>query len=206
MKVLVIDYGMGNLGSVRRSLEECGADVIVSRNVEDLKEATHMILPGVGAFRDGMANLHRMNWIPGIRKAVKEGVPLLGICLGMQLLARRGFEGGEVEGLGFVPGEVKRLIPDKEGIRIPHVGWNEVYPEIQSPLFEGICPGTDFYFVHSYHMILMDEPFVWATTPYCGRFVSAVGVSKVTGVQFHPEKSSRPGMRFLKNYLSWGLE
>lgn len=201
MTVCVIDYKMGNLGSVKRSLEECGASVTVSEDPKDLAQASHIVLPGVGAFRDGMAHLEEQGWLPHIREAVELGVPFLGICLGMQLLAEKGFEGGESEGLGFVSGEVKRLEPDSEEVRIPHVGWNEVYPTRSSPLFNDVPSGTDFYFVHSYHFSPHDERMIIASTPYCGGFASAVAKDNVFGVQFHPEKSSKPGFQLLKNFL-----
>jgi glutamine amidotransferase len=119
----------------------------------------------------------------------------------MQLLADKGYEGGAVAGLGLVPGEVRRLEPDRHDTRVPHVGWNEVYKTSGSPLFEGIPDGSDFYFVHSYHFIPSEEGSVLATTPYCAGFVSAVGAGRVFGVQFHPEKSGRFGFHILKNFL-----
>ncbi len=200
MTVLVIDYKMGNLGSVRRSLEECGAEVLVSDNPKDIHFATHVVLPGVGAFADGMKNLEGERWIPAMKEVVADGVPFLGICLGMQLLAEKGYEGGETEGLGFIPGEVKRLHSESSE-RIPHVGWNEVHAMHASPLFESVSSGTDFYFVHSYHFIPSEDSVVAGRTPYCGGFVSAVARKNVYGVQFHPEKSSRPGFQLLKNFL-----
>ena len=202
MKVIVIDYKMGNLGSVRRSLEECGANVLISQNPEDLKEASHIVLPGVGAFHTGMTNLEREGWIAPIKDAIKSGTPLLGICLGMQLLAEKGNEGSACEGLGFLGGEVKRLQSKNSEEKIPHVGWNEVYPTKQNRLFQGIPSGTDFYFVHSYCFKVSDEDREMAYTPYCGRFTSAVMEDNIFGVQFHPEKSSKPGLRLLKNFLT----
>jgi glutamine amidotransferase len=126
---------------------------------------------------------------------------MLGICLGMQLLAQKGYEGGEQEGLGILPGEVRRLYQETPETRIPHVGWNEVHEVIPSTLFEAIPSGTDFYFVHSYHLIPSVQDVVVATTPYGKSFVSAVQVRNVFGVQFHPEKSSRPGFQIIRNFL-----
>lgn len=203
MAVIVIDYGMSNLGSIVRSLEESGACVRVSDDYRDLKQAERIILPGVGAFSDGMSNLHAGGWVEPLRDAVLDaGVPLLGICLGMQLLADRGVEGGAVDGLQLIPGVVERLFPDTNSTRVPHMGWNEVYTTGTNPLFDDIVDGTDFYFVHSYHVIPSDSFTVLATTPYCGGFVSSVGRDNVFGVQFHPEKSGRPGLRLLKNFIS----
>ena len=198
-RVLLLDYKMGNLGSVRRSLEECGADVLVSDNPKELPSATHIILPGVGAFADGMKNLEEERWVPALKEAVSDGVPLMGICLGMQLLADKGYEGGETAGLGFIPGEVRRLESSSE--RIPHVGWNEVYTTHPSSMFDSVPSGTDFYFVHSYHFVPSEDSAVVSHTPYCGGFVSAVAKENIFGVQFHPEKSSKPGFQLLKNFL-----
>jgi imidazole glycerol-phosphate synthase subunit HisH len=204
MSVLVIDYGMSNLGSIRRALEECGADVVVSDDPRDLKDASHVILPGVGAFGDGMKNLQEQGWVGALRKTIiKEGIPLLGICLGMQLLADKGLEGGEHAGLGFIPGEVLRFISTDPAERIPHVGWNEIYKVNEGRLFGSILDGTDFYFVHSYHFRAAQPQHVMATTPFCGSFHSAVCRENVFGVQFHPEKSGPMGFQLLKNYLNF---
>ena len=152
-QVAIIDYGMGNLGSVRRAFEECGANVIVTEDPRALRQATQAVLPGVGAYSDGMANIRRNRWDDAIhRAALDDGIPFLGICLGMQLLSTKGYEGGETDGLDLIPGEVKKLVSNA-GERVPHVGWNEVYPQSGEPLFEGIRSGTDLYFVHSYHFL-----------------------------------------------------
>jgi imidazole glycerol-phosphate synthase subunit HisH len=204
MTVLVIDYGMGNLGSVKRALEECGANVLISDDPQDIPKAERMILPGVGAFPDGMANLRQRGWIEGIKAAVFEReVPLLGVCLGMQLLVEIGHEGEETSGLGLIPGSVQRLHPDRPSARIPHVGWNEVHVTQDNPLFKGIATGSDFYFVHSYHVAVQQAKNAIATTPYCGGFVSALmATPRIFGAQFHPEKSSKPGFQLLRNFLA----
>lgn len=202
MSVLIVDYNLSNLGSIRRSLEECGVTPVVSDDPGKLKTASRVVLPGVGSFADGMANLRNMGWAPALREAAMEDrIPLLGICLGMQLLAEKGEEGGTVGGLKLIPGEVRRFVPEDPSTRIPHVGWNEVWSSSGNRLFEGIPDGSDFYFVHSYHFIPRCKEHILATTPYCGNFVSAIGVGNVFGVQFHPEKSGRPGFRILKNFL-----
>ena len=203
MKVLLIDYQMGNLGSVRRSLEECGAEVLCSGDPADLKLASKIVLPGVGSFRDGMQRLNEKGWTQEIRKAATEDkIPFLGICLGMQLLATKGSEGGDTDGLGLVPGTVERFVPDTPDTRIPHVGWNEVVIKQKNPLLAEIPNRSDFYFVHSYHFIAQDSKDVAATTPYCGNFVSALARGNIFGTQFHPEKSSKAGFRLLRNFLS----
>lgn len=201
-KVLVIDYGMGNLGSARRAFEECGADVVVSDDPKALHDATHVVLPGVGAFGDGIAHLRHHGWIDPLKDAVTaRKLPFLGICLGMQLIADKGFEGGEHEGVGLIPGEVTRLEPKDASERVPHIGWNEIAPRGDCVLFKGIPAGTDVYFVHSYRFVPKDERDIAATTPYCGGFASAVARGNVFGVQFHPEKSAEAGFKIIRQFL-----
>jgi imidazole glycerol-phosphate synthase subunit HisH len=201
-RVAIVDYGMGNLDSVRRAVEECGGDAIVTDREDEIARATHVILPGVGAFGDGVRQLTERGLDQVLREQViVGGIPFLGICLGMQMLASRGDEGGDTKGLGWIDGEVQRFTPTGEDTRIPHIGWNEVTPTRASPLFAGIAPGRDFYFVHSYHLVCRDPGDVAARTPYCGGFVAAVERDNVFGVQFHPEKSQRVGFALLRNFL-----
>jgi glutamine amidotransferase len=201
--VAIIDYGMCNLDSVRRAVEECAGTPVVTNRPQDIESATHIILPGVGSFRDGMQNLRKRSLDIILREqVVGRHIPFLGVCLGMQMLATKGYEGGETEGLGWVDGEVKKLEPVGEDRRIPHIGWNEVGVVKNSLLFDGIESARDFYFVHSYHFCCRNEHDVLARTSYCGGFVSAVGRGQVFGVQFHPEKSQRVGFQLLKNFLS----
>ena len=203
MSVLIVDYGMSNLGSVKRAFEECGASAHVSDDPADCLQAEHIVLPGVGSFADGMSALLAGGWVGPLRYAVlEEKIPLLGICLGMQLLADTGFEGGETAGLGLIPGEVRRLTADTPETRIPHVGWNEAHHDGTHPLFAGIPDGADFYFVHSYHLVPVDAADALAGTPYCGTFTSVVGRGTVYGTQFHPEKSSRYGFQLIRNFLA----
>ncbi len=203
MNVVVINYGTGNLGSIRRALEECGGDVRVSECPAELREADRIVLPGVGAFADGMARLRAGGWVSEIEEALRNPrVALLGICLGMQLLGDSGDEGGMTTGLGLIPGDVRRLEPDSLKTKIPHVGWNEAHFMTADPLFASIPGGTDFYFVHSYHLAATAVGSVLAKTPYCGGFVSAVRSANIWGTQFHPEKSSRSGFQLLRNFLS----
>ncbi|MEG4227939.1 imidazole glycerol phosphate synthase subunit HisH [Microcoleus sp. N9_B2] len=202
-KVVITDYGMGNLDSVARAVQECGGDPLISNKAEDFEEAHYIILPGVGAFSTGMKHLSASGLNEILREQViNQGIPFLGICLGMQLLAKKGLEGGETQGLGWIEGEVKRLESDTPDIRIPHVGWNEVIFNKPSPLFEGITTGKDFYFVHSYHFLCQHSQEAIAHTPYCGNFVSAVNKDNIFGVQFHPEKSQRLGFHVLRNFLA----
>ena len=201
--VLVIDYGMGNLGSVKRALEECGAnEVVISHYEADFDKCTHAILPGVGSFKDAMQNLHLHNLPARIKKlALEDKIPFLGICLGMQLLASLGEEHGNTEGLGLIPGTVKLFKSIKQE-RIPHVGWNEIDKQNEHPVFENIPDKSDFYFVHSYHFVVEEKEDIVATTPYCGNFTSVVGRNNIVGTQFHPEKSSFAGFQLLKNFLA----
>ncbi len=201
--VAIVDYGMCNLDSVARAVEECGGKPVVSSQARDLETASHIILPGVGAFPDAMRNIRERALDAALyEQAIEKQVPFLGICLGMQLLATKGWEMEETQGLGFIPGEVKRLDPFGEDRRIPHVGWNEVYPARDSPLFRDIPAGRDFYFVHSYHLCPQDDADTCARTPYAQGFVSAVHRDLVFGVQFHPEKSQRVGFQVLRNFLA----
>ena len=194
---------MGNLASVRRAFEECGASVMIAETPDELDQAERIVLPGVGSFAKGMENLHAGGWPQKLHEILThKDVALLGICLGMQLLAEKGYEGGETEGLGFIKGEVKLLLPIN-GERIPHVGWNEVNSRNNSQLLLGIADKTDFYFVHSYHLTGGDEAQIAGTTPYCGEIVSVVESGNVSGAQFHPEKSSKPGFALLKNFLEY---
>lgn len=204
MKVYIIDYGMGNLMSVKRAFEECEAEEVhICSEPEELFSAERIVLPGVGAFYEGMNNLNSKGWTKIIKQIAREGqIPILGICLGMQLLASKGYEGKETEGLNLIDGEVKKLTTKNENERIPHVGWNEIYKFNDSSLFIGIENSTDFYFVHSYHFIPKDESNIIAKTSYCGEFVSGVSKDNIYGVQFHPEKSHKSGFKIIKNFLS----
>ena len=191
MSVLIVDYGMGNLASARRAFEKCGVRTLVSNDPASVATASRVVIPGVGAFAQAMRRLNERGWVDALREdAVEKGVPVLGVCLGMQLLAEVGTEGGDTPGLGLISGRVEKLSPETAAERIPHVGWNEVYPTNSCSLFAGIRSGSDFYFVHSYHLVVDDENLVAARSPYCGGFVSAVKFGRVFGVQFHPEKSA----------------
>jgi imidazole glycerol-phosphate synthase subunit HisH len=198
----IVDYGMCNLDSVARAVEECGARPLVTADPAALAGADRIILPGVGAFPDGMAHLRERGFDSALREQTAQGIPLLGICLGMQLLADRGWEVRETAGLALVPGEVRRLEPSNGDARIPHIGWNEVSLDRKCALFDGIESGTDFYFVHSYHFVCADRAAIVARTDYCGGFTSAVARGTVFGVQFHPEKSQRRGLQVLRNFLA----
>jgi len=202
MLVAIIDYGMGNLDSVRRAVEECGGSPLVTCQREEIERANSIILPGVGAFPDAMRNIRERGLDEMLQEQTQERqIPLLGICLGMQLLSTKGLEFKETDGLGLIPGAVKRFEKTQADMRIPHVGWNEVYARADSALFKGIEAGKDFYFVHSYYFEAQNPQHVLATTPFGEGFASAVQNGLVFGVQFHPEKSQKPGFALLKNFL-----
>jgi imidazole glycerol-phosphate synthase subunit HisH len=202
-RVAIVDYHLCNVDSVRRAFETLGAQAFITDVPADLAHADRIVLPGVGAFPDAMRNLHEHGLDDALAiQVLEEGAPFLGVCLGMQLLATIGHEVTETKGLGWVDGSVARLEATETDRRIPHVGWNEVRPVVDSPLFDGIPPNADFYFVHSFHMTGASDAHVLATTPYCGGFVSAVQREHLYGVQFHPEKSQQWGLRLLKNFLA----
>lgn len=204
MNVAVVNYGMGNLGSVRRALEDLGASVLVAAQPDELGEAERIVLPGVGAFGEGMERLRAGGWVEALRHhAGSEAKPLLGICLGMQMLASASEENGLNSGLGFIPGIVRRLDSLGCSLRIPHVGWNDVTHTGPEKLFEGIPQSTDFYFVHSYALDAEDAADVTAQVTYDVRIVAAVQRNNIFGTQFHPEKSSRAGRQLLKTFLDY---
>lgn len=207
MKVGVIDYGVGNLGSVLRALEELRvAPVLVNRAV-DMHAMNSLVLPGVGNFADCASLLRAGGWVEALRQEViGYGRPLLGICVGMQLLADASTEGVDdargTPGLGLIPGRVEHLRLLGCGLRVPHVGWNSITRSgAADPLFDGIPDGTDFYFVHSYAFVPHDSANVLATADYGVPVTAAVRCGHVWGTQFHPEKSSRAGSRLLRNFI-----
>ncbi|GAB6157975.1 imidazole glycerol phosphate synthase subunit HisH [Desulfotomaculum varum] len=196
--IAVIDYGMGNLRSVQKALQRVGCQAEIVRDPAAVTAARAVVLPGVGAFRDAMANLQSAGMVEAIHRVVAAGTPFLGICLGLQLLFESSEEFGRHRGLGIFPGTVKRF-PEGE-LKVPHMGWNQVTVTNASPLMEGIPDGSAFYFVHSYYVEPADPQLVIASTPYGLTFASVVGRQNVFGIQFHPEKSSTLGLRILENF------
>jgi len=204
MKIAIINYGMGNLGSVRRSLENIGVNVIVAENPKQLSDANKIILPGVGAFGEGMKKLRNDGWVEALQiQVIEEHKPLLGICLGMQMLASLSEENGLNEGLNFISGKVIRL--DNLGckFRIPHVGWNEAKHQESTPLFKNIPQSMDFYFVHSYTFTSDNQVNVIATSAYGISVTAAIQKDHIFGTQFHPEKSAKAGQQILKNFIDF---
>jgi len=199
--IAVVDYGMGNLRSVAKALQAIGEDVRVTRDPADLRAASHIVLPGVGAFAQCVANLRATELIDVLDEQVRHRKkPFLGICLGMQLLAAGSEEGGWHEGLGWLTASVRRLNGDG-GLKVPHIGWNDIRAEPDSPLFKGVRHPV-FYFVHSYYVECADPRLVSATCDYGVTFPAALVAENVWAVQFHPEKSQVNGLRFLENFVS----
>jgi len=199
--VTVIDYGVGNLRSVTKALEFLGCQVTLTSDPEIVARADKLVLPGVGAFGAGMANLQRLSLVEAIRDAIRRGTPLLGICLGLQLLFDESEEMGNYEGLKLVRGKVVRF-PDQKGIRIPHMGWNALQIHKPEPLFKGVADGAMVYFVHSYFPVPDDPSVIAATTEHGVEFVSAIAIDNIFGTQFHPEKSSKVGLQILRNFVA----
>lgn len=201
MQIAVVDTGIANIGSVCRVLCELGAQPLVARDPAGMRNASRIILPGVGSFSAGMASLKRAGFDTALPLAAGEGKQLLGICLGMQLLADHGSESGGASGLGLIAGTVDHMEAAGCKERLPHMGWNSIEVVGQSPLADGIPSGTDFYFVHSYAFAVKNRDDVVATCDHGGSFVAMVSAGNVHGAQFHPEKSAQAGFRVLRNFL-----
>ena len=198
MSVAIIDYGVGNLRSVEKAFSAGGVDAVVSADEEVLRAASKLVLPGVGAFRACMEALKARGFDRLVRERVAEGTPLLGVCVGMQMLFEESEEFGTTAGLGFLRGRVRRF---PEGLRVPQVGWNQVVWTKEHPLAEGIADGSFFYFVHSFYCDARgEEGSVVGETEYGLTYASVVARANVCGVQFHPEKSQAAGLRLLKNF------
>ena len=201
MTVHVVTYGSGNIQSVINAFGRIGVSATAQTSPERLSGASHVLLPGVGAFADAVQRLHEAGWLDALRAHVAAGRPLLGICLGMQLLASVGEEGGVTTGLDLIKGKVVNLVHVARDVRIPHVGWNDVSPSRDSWILDSVPERTDFYFSHSYILSPDDKSCIAGTVDYGGRVVAAVEDGLVAGVQFHPEKSSRAGLRVLRNFV-----
>lgn len=199
--IAIIDYDAGNLKSVEKALKYLGQDVIVSRDSSEILQADKVILPGVGSFGDAMNNLDHFNLVDTIKKVAEKDTPFLGVCLGLQLLFEKSDETPGAEGLGILKGEILR-IPPKEGLKIPHMGWNSLNIKPQARLFDGIANNAYVYFVHSYYLKAEDENIVAASTEYSTHIHASVESGNIFACQFHPEKSSDVGLRILKNFAS----
>lgn len=199
--VAIIDYDAGNIKSVEKALQYLGQDVIVTRSDKEILSADAVILPGVGAFGDAMRKLQNYNLIPVIHQVIDHGTPFLGICLGLQLLFDESEESPGVKGLGILPGKIKR-IPEGNGLKIPHIGWNSLEFPKQGKLYVNLTNEPYVYFVHSYYLEADDPSIVVATTEYNVTIHASVEKDNIFACQFHPEKSSDVGLQILKNFLN----
>lgn len=198
--IAIIDYDAGNIKSVEKAIQYLGEKAVITRNRKEILEADGVILPGVGAFGDAMEKLHRYELVEVIRESVAQGQPFLGICLGLQLLFESSEESPGVEGLGILPGRILRL-PAESGLKIPHIGWNNLHFPRKGRLFEGLDEGTFVYFVHSYYLEAKDPEIVTATAEYGAQIHASVESGQVFACQFHPEKSSEAGLKILENFI-----
>ena len=197
MYIAIIDYKMGNIKSVENSFKKAGARIEVTSDPEKIKNASAVILPGVGAYRNAFKNLEEMDLIKPIYESIKNK-PFLGICMGMQLLFEYSLEGGKNKGLGVFKGFVDRIPP---GVKIPHIGWNQIEIKKKSKLLKDIKQGENFYFVHSYHVIPEDKSIISSITDHGTSIVASIEQDNVFGFQFHPEKSSTYGQQLIRNFI-----
>ena len=203
--IAIIDYGMGNLRSVAKAIERCGGAARLVTTASELARADKIILPGVAAFGDAMAQLNSLGLAEPIVQAVRAGRPFLGFCLGLQLLFEVGYEDGEYRGLGILPGKVVRFdfagLAGGQRLSVPHMGWNQIRKVRDCPMLEGIADGAYVYFAHSYHVVPSEPSLTATTTDYGFTFVSSVWRDNVFATQFHPEKSQAVGLRLLENFV-----
>lgn len=203
--IAIIDYDAGNVKSVEKALQFLGEEVIITRDREQILSADRVVLPGVGAFGDAMEKLHSYNLVEVIKEVVANKTPFIGICLGLQLLFESSEESPGVAGLGILPGKIVR-IPEKGGLKVPHIGWNSLKYPNKGRLYKGIEEDSYVYFVHSYYLQAQDPSIVVAQTEYGVDIQASVEKDNVFACQFHPEKSSSVGMTILKNFINIGKE
>ncbi len=206
--IALIDSGLGNLSSIRNALTQCGSDVRIVSSASELKRANGVILPGVGSFGDAMDKLRQANWIEALDDEVRGNeMPFLGICLGMQVLASHGLEGGDSCGLGWIDGTVERIEPATPTTRLPHMGWNDVsFEREESGMSAGLNGDSVFYFMHSFSIRTSSQEVVKGVTDYSGPVTACLEMEHIWATQFHPEKSQRAGLRVLKNFVRMAEE
>ena len=199
-KIVIIDYGMGNLRNVQKGFEKIGFEARLTRNKNEIGRASAIVLPGVGAFKDCVENLEKYGLVEPLLRSIEKGKPYLGICLGLQILFSESEEFGSHKGLDLIKGKVVRFVPDPEH-KVPHMGWNTIEKEKEGPLLQGIESGDFFYFVHSYYVIPDKTQWISSFTTYGKPFVSSIWKENLFATQFHPEKSQQKGLRILENFV-----
>jgi glutamine amidotransferase len=205
MSIAIVDYGMANLRSVQKALAQVGAEAEIISRPEEIDSAASLVLPGVGAFKDAIATLRQRNLAEAIVRHIERGKPFLGICLGLQLLFDVGYEDGTHAGLGVVAGKCVRFDVDATmGLKVPHMGWNQLKMRNSSPLLAGLPEGCNVYFVHSYHVVPKDAAVIATETEYGRAFVSSIRRDNLMATQFHPEKSQKVGLKILENFAGVG--
>ncbi len=199
-KIVIVDYGMGNLRNVQKGFEKIGCEAKLTRNKKEIGRASAVVLPGVGAFKDCMENLEKYGLVDPLLQSIEKGKPYLGICLGLQILFSESEEFGTHKGLDLIRGKVVRFRPDPEH-KVPHMGWNTIEKEREVPLLQGVENGDFFYFVHSYYVIPEEAQWISTFTTYGKPFVSSIWKENLFATQFHPEKSQQKGLRILENFV-----
>jgi glutamine amidotransferase len=199
-RIVIIDYGMGNLRNVQKGFEKIGFEAELTRSKKEIEKASAIVLPGVGAFKDCMENLERYGLIEPMLRSIEKGKPYLGICLGLQILYSESEEFGSHKGLDLIKGKVVRFRPDPEH-KVPHMGWNTIEKEKEVPMLQGVESGDFFYFVHSYYVIPEEAKWISTFTTYGKPFVSSIWKENLFATQFHPEKSQQKGLRVLENFV-----
>ena len=199
-KIVIVDYGMGNLRNVQKAFEKIGSEARLTRNKNEIGRASAIVLPGVGAFKDCVENLEKYGLVEPLLRSIEKGKPYLGICLGLQILFSESEEFGSHKGLDLIKGKVVRFVPDPEH-KVPHMGWNTIEKEKEGPMLQGIERGDFFYFVHSYYVIPDKTQWISSFTTYGKPFVSSIWKENLFATQFHPEKSQQKGLRILENFV-----
>jgi glutamine amidotransferase len=199
-KIVIVDYGMGNLRNVQKGFEKIGVEARLTRNKKEIGGASAIVLPGVGAFKDCMENLEKYGLVEPLLRSIEKGKPYLGICLGLQILFSESEEFGSHKGLDLIKGRVVRFVPDSEH-KVPHMGWNTIEKKKEAPLLQGVDDGDFFYFVHSYYVIPDQTQWISSLTTYGKPFVSSIWKENLFAAQFHPEKSQQKGLKILENFV-----
>ena len=200
-KIVIIDYGMGNLRNVQKGFEKIGLEAKLTRNKKEIGRASAIVLPGVGAFKDCMENLEQYGLVDPLLRSIEKGKPYLGICLGLQILFSQSEEFGTNKGLDLIRGKVVKFRPDPEH-KVPHMGWNTIEKKKEVPTLQGVESGDFFYFVHSYYVVPEETQWISTFTNYGKPFVSSIWKENIFATQFHPEKSQRKGLRILENFVN----